>query len=84
MIQFLCVVRFVDGEFWCDVPSVQPLIDMGLKVETEEMDREGQTKTYTVTFGEGSPFEVIDVISWENVHPSEWSEELRQLNESYV
>lgn len=86
MIQFLCVVRFEDGEFFCDVPSIQPFVDLGLKVETDETDREGQTKLYTVTFNENTPLEIdnFKVTSWENVHPSDWSKELIQLNDSYV
>lgn len=86
MNQFRCVVRF-DGRFWCDVPSIRPLEEMGLEmceipnpIFGESMSKDSRLRHYEVVIGT----ENVPVTSWEDVHPSEWSEELRQLNQSYV
>lgn len=84
-----CVVRFENGEVFLDVPSIRPFVELGLKVQNassyEEFGRDGVTIPYRVVFNpESNTPKSVWVVSWENVHPSEWSEELLRVNESYV
>ena len=88
-----CVVRFENGEVFLDVPSISPFVELGVKVmDVTPYDyddyikgREGRVTEYRVVFNpESNTPKSIRVVSWEDVHPSEWSEELLRVNESYV
>jgi hypothetical protein len=90
MIRVPCVVRFEDGETFIDVPSIRPFVDSGFTVVDltpfdDWYNREGRTIHYRVVFNpESNVPKSVEVVSWENVHDSEWSEELHRVNESYV
>lgn len=80
-VKFLCVVRVEDGNVYFDVPSIGLLVDEGFTVEPLDVrNKEGYTSTYEVTIDDK---QTIEVTSWENVHPDDWSQELYQLNQSF-
>ena len=63
------------------VPSVEVFRGLG-GVTLEEVDvpnKDGSLNWYVL---KGVPN--VEVMDWSNVHPSDWSPELIQLNESYV
>jgi len=86
-----CVVRFENGEVFLDVPSISPFVELGLPVQNVTpyddyiKGLQNVTIPYRVVFNpESNTPKSVWVVSWENVHPSEWSEELLRVNESYV
>lgn len=88
MVHFLCVFRFHNGRMSLEVPSIRPLIDRGYNVEeiphpvygVMGSTQDGLRVWYEVTLDDKV---TVEVVSFENVHPSEWSREVRQLNHSF-
>jgi hypothetical protein len=83
MFKVPCVVGFESQSrvVVLHVPSVDVFVGLG-GVTLEEIDvpnLEGVVNWYTI---KGIPN--VEVYDWSNVHPSEWSPELIQLNESYT
>ena len=77
----LCVVRVVNGNVYFVGPYIGLLVDEGFNVEPLDVrNKEGYTSTYEVTIDDK---QTIEVTSWENVHPDDWSQELLQLNQSF-
>lgn len=89
MVKFLCVVRYHNGVMTFEVPSIRPLLEKK-SVTVEEIphpvygvmgsDQEGMRSFYEVSLDDKV---TVEVVSHENIHPSEWSSELRQLNHSF-
>jgi hypothetical protein len=81
MFKVPCVVEFGRGEIDVHLTSIRLIVGLGGVTvnEVNVENREGHINEYSV---EG--LTNVRVFCWENVHPSEWSPELIQVNESFV
>lgn len=78
---FRAVVEVVNGTFLFRVPSIRPLIESGYIVVCDLDTPEVGLPTHYLMSDGTTTFRVSD---WELVHPMDWSEDLLQLNESFV